>query len=723
MPEEKRSPDVIDRESGSTGDFGREATLHPAGTPTPSAVSPPPFPAAEHSQASFGEYEILGKLGEGGMGQVFRARHRSMRRLVAIKLLPSGICDSEAAVKRFQREVEAAAKLLHPNIVAAFDAGQHEGRQFLVMEYVPGQDLAAVVDKRGPLGIDEAVSAILQAARGLAYAHGKGVVHRDIKPANLLIDDEGNVKILDMGLARFDDDALANVDVEAGLTRAGQVMGTIDYMAPEQAADTHQADARSDLYSLGCTLFRLLTNKPVYGGKSLLERMVAHRERPIPSLKALRSEVPDEIEAIFRKLVEKKPEDRFQSAAELIAALEAWQTGPVVPPPAPPVPPPLAGSPARRSSRWIATAALGLILIIAISAVALIGDPLGLLNRMNTGVNVVSVPPKEPPPIAAAPFDAETAAAHQAAWARHLGIEITTKTSQGERMILIPPGEFQMGAPNQEIEEILKDAKRKITASNVRTQLPQHKVTLTRPFRLATTEVTYSQFSQFVQETSYESDAERDGDGGLVHDAESGRFTRMPGLNWAEPGHPHTNQTPVTIVTWNDAVEFCNWLSRHENLSPYYVDDDDRNWRIVPGPGYRLPTEAEWEFACRAGTETRYFWGDDQAQVVSYDWDVTSSEGRPHPVRSKEANPFGLFDMAGNVHEWVFDWYAEDYYANSPPSDPTGPESGTLRVQRGGSWSTGKTTTRSAHRLHFPPTRRNPSAGFRIAQSVLPPEK
>ena len=273
----------------------------------------------------FGEYVVLDLLGIGGMGQVFKARHRSMDRIVALKVLAKAAVKSPDAIKRFQREVKAAAKLIHPNIVTAFDAGQQDGVHFLVMEYVPGSDLSALVKRNGPLPVDKVISYIIQVARGLAFAHAKGIVHRDIKPGNLLVDHEGTVRILDMGLARLDGDAASKTAGEE-LTQTGQVMGTVDYMAPEQAFDTGTADAKADTYSLGCTLYRLLTGQSLFSGDTLIQKILAHREQPIPSLTAACPKVPPQLDAIYQRMVAKQPADR-PTMAELIVELETFAKG------------------------------------------------------------------------------------------------------------------------------------------------------------------------------------------------------------------------------------------------------------------------------------------------------------------------------------------------------------------------------------------------------------
>jgi serine/threonine protein kinase/Leucine-rich repeat (LRR) protein len=274
---------------------------------------------------SIGDYIVEDLIGRGGMGFVLRARHRRMKRQVAIKFLHTSMTESPDLVARFEREVEAAAQLHHQNIVTAYDAGEHDGSHYLVMQYVDGEDLSHRVKRNGPLRVSEAIDVIRQAAEGLGYAHEKGIVHRDIKPGNLLLDREGVVRILDMGLARMrpsPGDALDG-GAHADLTNTGSVMGTVDYMAPEQALDAKTADFSADIYSLGCTLYFLLTANPPFRSDTIMRRLLAHREQDVPLIRHVRPEAPRELDDVFAKMMAKKKEDRYPSMQHLVVALKS----------------------------------------------------------------------------------------------------------------------------------------------------------------------------------------------------------------------------------------------------------------------------------------------------------------------------------------------------------------------------------------------------------------
>ncbi len=267
-----------------------------------------------------GNYDVLDRLGAGGMGTVLKARHRRMKRVVALKVLATALSTDESFIQRFQREVETIARLKHPNIVMAYDADECELGHFLVMEFVDGRDLSSIVAKTGPLGIARAIDYTLQSARGLTYAHSQQIIHRDIKPANLLLDSTGVVKVTDMGLARLN--PAAGGGSSTGITQAGGILGTVDYMAPEQAVDSTTIDHRADIYSLGCTLYFLLAGKAIYAGGNAMSILVRHREAPIPSLLSVREDIPPELDDIFKRMVAKNVNDRYASMAEVVTVLE-----------------------------------------------------------------------------------------------------------------------------------------------------------------------------------------------------------------------------------------------------------------------------------------------------------------------------------------------------------------------------------------------------------------
>jgi tetratricopeptide (TPR) repeat protein len=265
-------------------------------------------------------YRVLKAIGQGGMGTVFLAEHRLMTRLVALKVLRPELMATLDLMDRFLQEVKAAASLNHPNIVTAFDAETVQGCHFLVMEYVPGTDLAAVVSQQGPLPVQLACEYVQQAAAGLQHAHEHGIVHRDVKPQNLMLSESGRVKILDFGLAQFRAEAApAN-----SLTSAGELLGSMDYMSPEQAGDPRSADIRSDIYSLGCTLYFLLAGQPPFPAGSLLQKLKAHAEQLPPEIRSVRADAPPELSAVLCRMMSKDPGDRYQTPVEVASALAPW---------------------------------------------------------------------------------------------------------------------------------------------------------------------------------------------------------------------------------------------------------------------------------------------------------------------------------------------------------------------------------------------------------------
>lgn len=575
--------------------------------------------AGRASTLVLGNYVLLDRIGAGGMGQVFKAWHRRMQRTVAVKMLPDRAAAGENSIARFRREILSAAQLTHPNIVAAYDADEAQKIHFLVMEFVDGPNLSDVVRQQGPLPIAQAIRFVLDAARGLAYAHGRGVVHRDVKPSNLIVDPVGTVKVLDLGLARP-----ATVATGAELTMVGDVVGTLEYMAPEQAAGASDIDCRADIYGLGCTLYRLLTGELPYRGGSTSALIAAHRDEKIPSLRTCRSDVPRSLDVAFKRMVAKHPEDRFQTMDEVIGALERVRV------------------PDRRSA--IASPAP----VVADDGADGSGDDLMLVSSAASNVVFQSLhsdgPPREAnhspaelvvadkpggrsPPVspllalaalaaamaaitALAWFDADRTTAvttgtsrHQAdeslnvgelaqRWAKSLQLPLSMTNSLGMQFVLIPPGGEAQDS----------------TSPGIAT-----------PFYYGVHEVTVSQYRQFLAATGYRT-ANR-GASALAASVVLGE--RFQG-----------DRRPATDLTAADAQAFCHWLSQYEAAS------------------YRVPTQSEWAYACRAGATTMWWFGDGLESLGRFAWYQSNSGGRMHQVGLLEANPLGLHDLLGNAAEW-----------------------------------------------------------------------
>jgi serine/threonine protein kinase len=278
---------------------------------------------------TIGKYRVLERLGSGGMGSVFLCEHIYMRRRVAVKVLPTAKASDPSSLERFYREARAVAAVDHPNIVHAYDIDQDENLHFIVMEYVDGPSLQEVVRRSGPVSLERACHYILQAAEGLEHASAAGLVHRDVKPGNILVDRTGVVKVLDLGLARFfnDDDDLLTKKYDEN------VLGTADYLAPEQADDSHAVDVRADIYSLGGTFYFLLTGRTPFGEGSVPQKLMWHRIRQPKPIGFYRGDVPMEVQEIIDKMMAKEPVNRFQTPKEVVAALEPWTKNPIPPPP------------------------------------------------------------------------------------------------------------------------------------------------------------------------------------------------------------------------------------------------------------------------------------------------------------------------------------------------------------------------------------------------------
>ena len=302
-----------------------------------------------------GKYKLLDRLGGGGMGVVFTAHHAMTDRVVALKVMNRSIISNPLAMSRFQAEVRLLCALSHPNIIAAYDADCAGSTHFLVMEHGRGKDLRVWLQEHEPLPVDWVCECIRQAALGLEHAHERGLVHRDIKPENLLVEDpqpwrRPSVKILDLGLARLMGDESPE---EAALRAPGQIMGTADYIAPEQVEQTDLADVRSDIFSLGCTLFKLLTGKLPFDGANYAEKLIARVAQDAPPASSLRADVPSALDRVVSKMLRRDPDERYQSPAEVAEALypftiEGKNAQPTPPPLPPPVAPP---APAERNDQ------------------------------------------------------------------------------------------------------------------------------------------------------------------------------------------------------------------------------------------------------------------------------------------------------------------------------------------------------------------------------------
>jgi serine/threonine protein kinase len=692
----------------------------PAGAPDPVLV--PPRPTELPGGTVFGSYRIVRRLGRGGMGTVYLAHDTQLRRDVALKvprITPDG---SPQVVKRFYREARALARLGHPNICPVYDVGQVGGIPFLTMPYIEGRPLSALVTQP-PLPERQAAEVVRTLARVLAEAHALGIIHRDLKPSNVMIGPRDELIIMDFGLARLIDPG------DLRLTRTGAPLGTPAYMSPEQAiGDPAKIGPGCDIYSLGVILYELLTGRRPFEGPPLMVLgMVTFSEPPPPSV--YRRDLDRRLEAICLRAMAKAVPDRHSSMVELAEALDGYlcdsaSVGSVpedhasrsdrtltIPGPKQTTGP----TPEATSHRRMPARRLNLVMAV-LGVLVLLGIITGIAVDIQATWKDSAVPtsPKlvtpeidgVSPPLSSASTDSgpsspspslgmpsEPAPSARATTGRGtiyetlgsgpispssgvgpptLSLRPTREqtNSLGLAMALIPAGEFAEGSTGSEPNAYYYETS-------------QRHVRITRPFYLSRFEVTQAQFRQImgVNPSRFR------GDGRL----------------------------PVEGVSWFEAVAFCNRLSGREGLDPYYRVTG-REVTILGGQGYRLPTEAEWEYACRAGNSR------DSASEVNaptfgdYAWYNKNAGGRPQAVGQKAPNAWGLYDMHGNVWEWCWDWYEDHYHGQSPADDPTGPLQGTGRVIRGGGWGYVPSYDRLPNRNWSVPDFGSNSLGFRVAR-------
>jgi formylglycine-generating enzyme required for sulfatase activity/tRNA A-37 threonylcarbamoyl transferase component Bud32 len=661
-----------------------------------------------------GPYELVQMLGSGGMGSVWKARHTKLDKLVALKVLRQEFTRDADAISRFEREMKAVGKLEHTHIVRATDAGQADGVHYLVMEYIEGIDLSRLVRNRGPRSVKDACLMIRHAALGLAHAHEHGLVHRDIKPSNLLLSTKGLVKILDLGLARLHNERAA----ETSLTMQGEVMGTPDYMAPEQWQSAHTVGPAADLYALGCTLFHLLIGRPPFASedtRSIGQQMKAHLLESAPSLKALRPDVPEEVDSLYRRLLAKEPEKRPESAKaladELRTMLRSWTQSPMqaetIAWPEGAVSGVRRGNSKRKAWAVIAGGVMAVAIVGAAILVAMNGRREGTRGEMDrrgaqkggpAATERTTVAPVGLAPAAAiAPFNRAQANARQEAWAYYLGVPMEYTNSLGMRFCLIPPGEYERGTAEDRVIDLRrKSIKAKAVPSadadlGLKSESPQHHVRILDAFYLAIHEVTQAEYLQVMgTNPSFFSDS---------------------GKGRAKVAKRDRARLPVEMVSFEDAREFCRRVTQLDGTA---VAGNSQT-RTSKTSGYRLPTDAEWEFACRAGSTTKFHFGDAENDFRRFGREWSDST---IGVGVLQSNQFGLFDMHGNVWEICQDYFAVDDYASvgSEVDAPTGPVGGTSHVVRGGGYNSPYVLCRSASRAPFDEPRNN--VGFRPALDV-----
>ena len=647
--------------------------------------SPVDAPAARLHTAGLlpARYEILSRLGEGGMGVVFKARDHETKEIVALKVLKQEIAGSATLMESFRNELRVARKITHKNVCRIFDFTRTDDVAFISMEFVQGETLRQVLNRFGALGFRKGLKIAEQMCDGLRETHTQGIVHRDLKPDNFMIDEAGNVKLMDFGLAHL---------VREKSTVAA---GTPSYMAPEQTQG-EPFDQRADIYSLGLVLFEIFTGSPAFTGETpMLVALKQVQEQP-PDPREIEDMLPEHVGAAILRCLAKDPSKRFQSVDALQAAL---------------------GQPAKITKTFRRMRqSLIKVAALAILTAGLVGGVIAFNRKTVNEAEVAAFRLAQSVDTldAWAQFlkthqDGELASAardrlvqmrlREVEKAKAAAVEkasspapkvVPAETPEAAPPAAPPPQQFARESKKVEKEpredwmtlvEMARIPGGAFTMGNDagrKDEKPAHQVRLDS-FPMSRTEITNRQYRTFLEQTGHARPKDPSFAKGYLMD--------YPDL-------------PVVNVSYQDALDFCVWLSRKYGVAA------------------RLPTEAEWEYAALGGRTVDPLTSKSPKDLARYRGNSPTGV-QTVGKRAFPPNGFGLYNMNGNVWEWVSDSYSKDYYQIAPLTNPTGPASGTKRVVRGGSWADDETELWSYRRGSRYPNDRSDQIGFRIVIESL----
>jgi len=561
-------------------------------------------------------YRIVSLLGQGGMGAVYRAWHLSLNAPVAIKeMIPQPDLDAQTLAqlrRQFQQEAQVLARLSHPHLVRVGDFFEDRGNAYLVMDFVEGESLAERIAREGALPEEQVLAWAGQLLDALAYCHSQGIIHRDVKPHNVIIRPTGHAPsrsggagggavLVDFGLVKLWDPR------DPRTKTAIRGMGTPKYAPPEQyGVQPGHTDPRSDVYSLGATLYHALTGQ---APPTASDRM-AFPSQFVP-VRGLNARVSGETEATVRRAMELAVENRFPTAGDMAAALVGGAPAPAAAKrkPTKVMPGAQPAAPVRRKPVPAWAWALGAVATVAVLAL--------VLEAVGGGATAPALPTAPPAPTAA-PTTTPSGPSLGDTW---------TRPADGMVMVYVPAGEFEMGSMEGEDNE-----------------QPVHTVAVDG-FWIDQTDVTNAQFALCVAA------------GACDPPAKSRSYT-----HGSYYGNSAYDGYPVIYVSWRQAADYCEWA------------------------GGRLPAEAEWEYAARGSDGRTYPWGNSAPDCGKANYSGCVGDTTAVGSCPAGASWCGAQDLAGNVWEWVADWYESDYYSVSPYSNPPGPASGTSKVLRGGGW-------------------------------------